>query len=64
MAISDEINLTGYAFGMKEEEAIQEAFKLPLPGLVPIILEISIDADYNIIRLNRSEYTPYHTLEG
>lgn len=54
------MNLTGYAFGFKEEDAIQEAFEQDIPGLVPILLEISIDADYNIVRLNRPEYTPYH----
>lgn len=64
MAISDEINLTGYAFGLKEEDAIQEACRQPVPGLVPVLLEISLDCDYNIVRLDRPEYTPYHAQDS
>ena len=35
-------------------------FKGESGGLVPIIFEISIDCDYNLVRLNRPEYTPYY----
>lgn len=63
-ALGEEINLTGYTVATMKEVAVAEAFKIKVPGKVPVLLAISIDCDYNLVKINRPEYTPYHTSEN
>lgn len=32
--------------------------------MVPVLFEISIDCDYNLVKINRPEYTPYSEYES
>lgn len=63
-AINEEVNFTGFMSGTKEEDAINDAFVCQEKGMVPVLFEISIDCDYNLVKINRPEYTPYWELEA
>lgn len=62
-SMNQEINLVGFNLGTMEELAIADALKIQVPGKVPVLMEISIDCDYNIFKIDRPEYTPYNDLE-
>lgn len=58
-AIGEEINLCGYAVATKEEPALADAVKEKVQGKEAVLLEITIECEYNLLRLDRHEYTPY-----
>lgn len=63
-AIGEEINLTGHTPGTLKDNAVVDALKTKVTGKVPVLLAISIECDYNLVKVNRPEYTPYHLTEN
>lgn len=62
--LGEEINLTGFTVATVKEVAVADAFKAKTAGKVPVLMAISIDCDYNLVKINRPEYSPYHTTES
>jgi len=62
--IGEEINLMGYQTATMEDVAVEQAFKDRRDDTVPVLLEIAVDCDYNVFKVNRREYTPYSDFEN
>ena len=62
-SIGEEINFIGFNHGTSKEQAIADAITNEAAGKVPVLIQIDINSDFNLFKVDQVDYSPYALLE-